>query len=139
MYQIISDTHIRRLSDGATFQHSPGNRDYGRYLKWVAEGNTPLPAVVSLEHIQTDVVSKTQQRLDTFAGTRNYDSILSACTYITSSIPQFMAEAQYCVNARDATWASLYDLLTEVQTGTRPIPTGFADIEAYLPVLAWPA
>jgi hypothetical protein len=44
MYQIISDTHIMRLSDGATFQHTPGNRDYEKYLKWEAEGNTPEPA-----------------------------------------------------------------------------------------------
>ena len=46
MYQIISDTHIMRLSDGVTFQHSPVNRDYEKYLKWAAGGNTPLPAPV---------------------------------------------------------------------------------------------
>jgi hypothetical protein len=44
MYQIISDTHIRRLSDGGAFEKLQGNMDYEKYLKWEAEGNTPEPA-----------------------------------------------------------------------------------------------
>jgi hypothetical protein len=30
-------------------------------------------------------------------------------------------------------------MLDEVIAGTRPMPTGFADIEPELPVLTWPA
>lgn len=89
--------------------------------------------------LQADIVQQTQNRLDDFARTRNYDGILSACTYATSSVPKFQAEGQYAVNARDNTWATLYTLMAEVQAGTRPMPTGFADVEPLLPALAWPA
>ena len=98
----------------------------------------PVPPSKSPEEIQKEVTEGTQLRLDTFARTRNYDGILSACTYATSSIPKFQAEGQYCVNARDNTWAALYSILAEVQEGTRPIPSSYADIEGDLPILIWP-
>lgn len=88
--------------------------------------------------VQEKIVTATQARLDDFASTRNYDGILSLCTYATSTVPKFQAEGQYGVEARDATWASLYQILAEVEVGTRPMPSGFADVEPELPVLTWP-
>ncbi|MDD2711281.1 MAG: hypothetical protein PHU77_00035 [Simplicispira sp.] len=88
--------------------------------------------------LQEQVVAATQTRLDDFARTRNYDGILSACTYATSTVPKFAAEGQYAVQARDATWAALYGLLEEVQAGTRPVPAGFGDVEPLLPAMEWP-
>jgi hypothetical protein len=35
---------IWRLSDNASVPLDPDNTDYQAYLKWLAEGNTPLPA-----------------------------------------------------------------------------------------------
>lgn len=105
----------------------------------------PLPAedvvanqAAAAQALQQSIVDATQQRLDAFARTRNYDGILSACTYATSAVPKFAAEGQHAVNARDATWATLYQILAEVQAGTRPAPTGFADVEPDLPTLEWP-
>ena len=88
--------------------------------------------------LQAGIVQATQQRLDDFARTRNYDGILSLCTYATSSVPKFAAEGQYGVEARDATWAKLYAVLAEVEGGTRPMPSGYSDIEGELPALVWP-
>ena len=34
---------ILRTTDGATIPFDPDNRDYQRYLEWVAEGNTADP------------------------------------------------------------------------------------------------
>jgi hypothetical protein len=96
-----------------------------------------VPAPKTPEQIQAEIVDATQKRLDDFARTRHYDNILSACTYATSTIPQFAQEGQYCVQARDMTWAVLYQIMGSVQAGLRAMPTGYADIEADLPALAW--
>ena len=88
--------------------------------------------------LQERVVAAVQERLDDFAKTRNYDGILSACTYATSAVTKFQSEGQYCVTARDQSWALLYTLLAEVQAGTRPMPGSVAEVMALLPVMEWP-
>ena len=51
MYKLLKDINgnianniIWRQLDNATIPFDPDNRDYQAYLKWLAEGNTPLPA-----------------------------------------------------------------------------------------------
>lgn len=90
------------------------------------------------EEVTKIIVNATQLRLDDFAKTRNYDGILSLCTYATSTVPKFQTEGQYGVTARDDTWAKLYEIMAEVEAGTRPMPEGYSDIEPELPLLKWP-
>ena len=51
MYKLLNDSItkqplniVERLVDNTFIPFSPDNTDYQAYLKWVAEGNTPLPA-----------------------------------------------------------------------------------------------
>ena len=37
-------TAVKRLSDNAFIPFDPDNTDYQEYLKWLDEGNEPLPA-----------------------------------------------------------------------------------------------
>jgi len=42
-YQLTHSDTIKRLSDNAFIPLSLANTDYQEYLKWLEEGNTPLP------------------------------------------------------------------------------------------------
>lgn len=95
------------------------------------------PAAPTPAQVEAQVVAAVQDRLDAFARTRGYDSILSACTYATSTQARFQAEGAYCVQARDAHWAACYAVLAEVQAGTRAMPT-VAEVLAAMPALTWP-
>ncbi len=50
MYKLIKNkltnkiNIVQRLSDNAYIPFDLANRDYQEYLKWLEEGNTPLPA-----------------------------------------------------------------------------------------------
>jgi len=132
-----SAIEVRPPIDSRTQQYTAHTFDLSKdpvEIVWGVESR-PVPTGDALiAQITADV----QKRLDDFAGTRNYSSILSACTYANSTNPTFQAEGLYCVGARDATWAKCYEILAEVEAGTRPTPTGYLDIEPELPVLVWP-
>jgi hypothetical protein len=91
------------------------------------------------QQIKNSCINRTQTRLDQFAQARGYDSILSACTYATSSSSKFAMEGQYCINVRDATWSKLLEILSEVESNVRPVPKNYEEIEPELPQLVWPS
>ena len=99
----------------------------------------PAPAPEpTLEQRLSSYTNDLQQRLDAFAATRGYSGILSACSYATSSVPRFKAEGVYCATLRDATWHQCYQILDEVQAGTRAAPS-YEELLAELPTPQWPA
>ena len=50
MYKIAKDPngkniiHLEQNGTKISFNENPDNTDYQQYLKWVAQGNEPLPA-----------------------------------------------------------------------------------------------
>lgn len=115
--------------------------DEKRVVHTVAEQETAAIAAdqaIRNTNIKTSIIQQTQQRLDQFAQTRNYDNILSATTYATAANPKFAQEGQYALQQREATWTKLLEILAEVESGTRPVPQGYEDIAPELPPLAWP-
>ncbi|MDX1505326.1 MAG: hypothetical protein R3221_06395 [Spongiibacter sp.] len=91
-------------------------------------------------HIATrtrEIQDALQQRLDEFAQTRGYDSIMSAATYATGSNAQFQPEGQYCVDIREQTWAQAYAILDDFEAGNRGMPT-VEEVLAEVAAPAWP-
>lgn len=88
--------------------------------------------------VQAQIVMATQARLDAFAQTRGYDDIKSLVTYANDPDPVFASEGQYGLQVRSQTWATVRAIRDAVLAGTRPLPSGYAEIEPELPVLAWP-
>ena len=130
----IADSEFLLQDDGA----GPYIARWGRPEPEPSPDQIAAVAIPTPEQIQADYTARIQSRLDAFAQTRGYDGILSAASYVTSTNAQFAKEGQYCVGARDATWAKGYEIMGAVQAGTRPMPT-WAELEAELPALAWPA
>jgi len=90
------------------------------------------------QQLIANVTAAVQNKLDTEARTRNYDGILSACTYATSTNLKFKAEADACVAWRDAVWDKCYDILTDVKNNVIPVPTA-EEVIAQLPQIVWPS
>jgi len=45
MYKLTKVDHlVFKIDEGLWIPNDPQNRHYQEYLKWVEEGNTPLPA-----------------------------------------------------------------------------------------------
>lgn len=78
-----------------------------------------------------------QHRLDNFARAHGYDSLLSVCSYAASKKPKWRAEAEACIDARDAHWTKCLEILEAVTTGARPVPT-LNEVLAEMPTLVWP-
>jgi hypothetical protein len=138
-----STGEVLRMSDGKVIApcQSTDDPDFVTYISWVNQGNAPQsedpPAPMETpESVSANIVEAIQNHLDGVAKTRNYDGILSLCTYASSSIPRFRAEGQAGVDWRDQCWAAAYQIMADVGLGLRTIPT-VAEVLAELPVIAW--
>ena len=90
-----------------------------------------------VRQIRAELGQAVKAHLDAVVQLRDYDSIVSACTYATSARPDYQADGQACVNWRDAVWPYAYAVWDDVQAGNRSIPTA-EELIAELPELIWP-
>lgn len=75
------------------------------------------------EEIQAQLTAKVQTYLDTTAQKLGYDSCLSVCSYVDTGVVKFDEEGEAFRKWRSAVWAKGYEIVAEVQAGTREIPT----------------
>jgi len=133
-----------RIKRGAVVPSS--NELYADVKAWLAAGNELLPfdgypdtrtAEEVAEQTRASLTDVVQSLLDAKAKERGYDSIISLCTYATSTNAEFASEGQAGVQWRDEVWATCAQLLNDVTAGLRPIPTK-SELLAELPALVWP-
>lgn len=103
-------------------------------IDWTKVETAEQKAQKAQDSLIQSLTSAVQSHLDTKAKERNYDGILSLCTYATSTNVQFAAEGQAGVTWRDAVWAKCYEIM---DAGTQPAPTA-EQLIAELPVFVWP-
>lgn len=80
----------------------------------------PLAEVMEIK--RKTVANAIQNMLNTSAKSRGYDSIISECSYATSS-GAFGAEAQVTVDWRGSVWNYVFQVEADVLAGTRIEPT----------------
>lgn len=61
--------------------------------------------------------SEAGRRLDAFAVARGYGSMVSVCTYDTSSVPRYAADAFRARTLRDQWWDILNQIMADVLAG----------------------
>ena len=137
------DTQFKMTLDGDGCNGFPSGLHYlldaPEVVEFLSQGGTIEPARTPDEAMaQTiaDLTAAIQGHLDAVAKTRNYDGILSLCSYATSQNPRFSHEGLAGVAWRDAVWAQGYAVMAECLEGKRPVPTAEELIQG-LPSIAW--
>ena len=90
------------------------------------------------EQLIASFTVEAQARIDEFAKARGYGSILSACSYTTSSVPRYASDAVHAIAKRDAWWVALNAIMNDVLLDNRAEPVSFEEILPELPELTWP-
>jgi hypothetical protein len=103
------------------------------------------------EQLKNAIMAQVQERLDNFAKEKGYDDVNSTSKYQNISddeiallplkertvIETFRTECRLIAVKTALTWAVLTGVLHDVEQGLRPVPGGYSEIEAELPVLSW--
>jgi len=85
--------------------------------------------------VQARLMDVVQAHLDSAAREKGYDSIFTAVTYADEpAVTKFQTEGRAMRKWRSLVWDACYQILADVQAGTRTIPTE-TDLIAELPTL----
>lgn len=109
----------------------------GRIIAADADGRPVLqdPPAPTPEQIVAAIAAALQAHMDAAAKALGYEDLRSAVTYADEpAVPKFQAEGRALRAWRSLVWARCYELLDEVQAGTRP-PMTAEQVIADLPAL----
>lgn len=97
--------------------------------QWIT---TPRPAHEIIEVFQR----KVEDHIEAKARERGYSSAVSCASYLNDPNPVWTAEAQAFIAWRSAVWTRAFELLADVQSGKRAVPT-IGEMIAELPSIEW--
>lgn len=89
----------------------------------------------SVVSAKENLANAVRNRLDVFAQQYGYDNIISACSYVNSTVPAFANEAHTFIKLRDSTWVVANKILSDIGDGTVPSTIEYEDIKDILPTL----
>jgi hypothetical protein len=93
----------------------------------------PQPTIEEqLKHLSSVV----RMHMHTKVQEKDYDNIISACSYISSTNDQFREEAQKCIEWRDNVWEMFHAITQDVHSRLIEVPTE-EDLIKMLPELIW--
>lgn len=127
-FEIVSEEDYQLLLGNVDGKEYVKNSD-GTYSEYIP----PLPTIEALKIVLEKAV---EGWLDETVQQRRYKDIVTACSYAASTDHIFAAEGIACVKWRDAVWRKYFDVLAEIEAGTREFST-VEDLLAELPVLEW--
>lgn len=105
---------------------------------WLFEAGVGFtPPQKPLDEVKADLVAAVQAHLDAAAKAKGYDNIVSACSYAAAPNP-YQAEGAAFIAWRGAVWQHCYQVVGEVESGARPVPTA-EELLGELPEVTWPA
>lgn len=76
-------------------------------------------------------------KLEEFAKTRGYKSVVSCVSYIGDPNPQFDSDALIMRELRSQVWVTMNAYSGSIINNTTPIPKSMADIDSNIPPLSW--
>lgn len=107
----------------------------GSIIQPGANGNpivSPRPGP-TLDDVKQALTIAVFDHMNTVAATKGYDSIYTAVSYADEpSVPKFQTEGRALRAWRSLVWARCYEVMAEVEAGTRPVPTA-SELIALLP------
>jgi hypothetical protein len=103
---------------------------------WIVRDATNAEESAALDVIEAEYESAIQAHLDSTAQSRGYDSMISACSYASGTHPKFSVEGQDCLAWRSAVWDAAYQIMQDVRSGARPLPT-LQQVMSELPPMVW--
>lgn len=84
-----------------------------------------------------EFTTATNDRLDSFARRRGYQSMVDATSYAGSSITNLSDDAAIALSARDTTIAAKTQIFADIRSGEQTMPT-IGEYLTSLPTITWP-
>jgi len=103
---------------------------------WSASTMTAAEALAYATATMTDIANAIGPFLDQAVAVKQYDSIISATTWLSSNLTTYKAEGGQATAYRDTVWQAFYTTVAAIQAGTQQVPTKAAFFAQFPPL--WP-